>query len=79
MLTFQGLEELSFELTSFDMEEVKPQYIQVLSHHAGTLRHISLSKNKVPNSLMKDIAAGFSGNNVLEKIDLLHVKEARNI
>jgi hypothetical protein len=28
---------------------------------------------------MEAIATGISGNNVIERIDLLHVKEARNI
>jgi hypothetical protein len=47
--------------------------------HSATLKHISLSKNKVPNTLMKAIADGIPASNAVERIDLLHVKEARNI
>jgi hypothetical protein len=71
---YSGLELLSIELTPFDLAEVMEDYINVLKIHSTTLRHISLSKNKIPKSIMEEIKKEISPWNVIDRIDLLHIK-----
>ena len=53
--------------------------MSVLKNHRESLRVLSLAKNKVTNALMEHICDGLKDMNVMEVIDLRHLKEAKNV
>ena len=55
MVTYKGLQTLGLELLSFDIEEVKKEYLDILGTHSDSLRKLSLARNRVSNSFLKDI------------------------
>lgn len=55
LVTYKGLKRLVLELLSFDIEEVKDKYMEILQVHSDSLTHLSLARNKVSNSFMKTV------------------------
>jgi len=76
---YKGLTRLGLELVVFDLEESKETLMSVLKNHRESLRVLSLAKNKVTNALMEHICDGLKDMNVMEVIDLRHLKEAKNV
>ena len=76
LTTYKGLEKLSIELVSFDLWDIKAELLEILRIHADTLKYFSLARNKVTSDLMKYLCGELSkGFNVLEVVDLRHLKE----
>jgi hypothetical protein len=76
LTTYKGLEKLALELVSFDLWEIKAELVEILRIHSDTLKYFSLARNKVSSDLMKYLCGELSkGFNVLEVVDLKHLKE----
>ena len=72
--SYKGLEHLGLELISFDIEEVKREFLVMMEVHADSLKHLWLGRNKSSNAFIKDVCStlttvsGFT--QVLESISL---------
>lgn len=78
-LTYKGLEKLGLELLSFDLEEVKDDFFGILRNHNASLKHLLLGRNKISNALMEEMCNEIKELNVIETLDLTHLKEANKI
>lgn len=78
--SYKGLEHLGLELISFDLEEVKREFMVIMEVHADSLKHLWLGRNKVNNDFIRDICYTLTKvsnfTQVLESISLKHMKEA---
>ena len=79
LLSYRGLVHLGFELTSFDLDDVKEEFFQILRTHSDTLTHLYIGRNKVSNAFMKEMCENITEVNNLDTLDLTHVKEAAKI
>ena len=80
LVTYKGLTNLTLELLSFDIEEVKQEFLEILYVHSDSLRNISLGRNRVSNQFMKEICSSLKeGLAGLENLNLLHLKETNKI
>lgn len=79
-MKYKGLQHLGLELLSFDLDEVKSELIEILNFHSDSLRHVKLSRNKVPSDLIELICDSLTGGLVkLQSLELLHLKEAGKV
>ncbi|CDW87598.1 UNKNOWN [Stylonychia lemnae] len=79
LLTYTGLEKLGLELLQFDLDEVKEDVFQILRHHAATLKKLYIGRNKVSNDFMRELCNAIKEFNIIEEIELTHLKEANKI
>jgi len=80
LIAYKGLETFGLELLSFDIEDVKSEYLDILRIHSDSLRRLSLARNKVSNQFLKDICSVLAGSlPSLEYFDLRHLKETGKI
>jgi hypothetical protein len=80
LLSYKGLQYLALELLSFDLNEVRSEFLEILKWHSDSLLHLKLSRNLIPGSFLEAICSSLEGGLVsLESIDLLHLKEANKI
>lgn len=80
LVSYKGLKRLVLELLSFDIEDVKEKYLEILQIHSDSLTHISLARNKVSNSFMKVVCEILrSSLPSLQCIDLRHLKDTAKI
>jgi len=80
LTTYKGLKILCLELLSFDIEDVRSEYVQILQTHSDSLTHISLARNKVSNTFLQDVFQVFLKSlPSLQQIDLRHLKETSKI
>jgi hypothetical protein len=77
---YVGLQTLNLELVGFELEEVKNELIEIFRIHGDFLKHLSLARNKVTNEFLKFISLELRGIfNVLESVDLRHLKELQKV
>jgi hypothetical protein len=53
LVSYKGLIKFGLELLSFDLEDVKDEYLEILKVHSDSLTHLSLARNKVTNAFIK--------------------------
>ena len=53
LVSYKGLIKFGLELLSFDLEDVKDEYLEILKVHSDSLTHLSLACNKVKNAFIK--------------------------
>jgi hypothetical protein len=80
LVTYKGLKKLALELLSFDIEDVKERYLEILQIHSDSLTHLSLARNKISNIFMQIICDTLRTSLPnLQCIDLRHLKETDKI
>jgi len=80
LVTYKGLETLGLELLSFDLDDVKKEFLDILRIHSDSLRRLSLARNKVSNVFLKDICQVIQSSlPSLEFVDLRHLKDTNKI
>jgi len=79
LLSYKGLESLSLELTKFELKEVQDIVVNILKNHRDTLKRISFAKNELSNEFFKAICNEMKELNVIEYIDLKHLKKVNLI
>ncbi len=80
LVTYKGLKKLALELLSFDIEDVKERYLEILQIHSDSLTHLSLARNKISNIFMQIICDTLRTSLPnLRCIDLRHMKETDKI
>ena len=78
-MTYKGLERLGLELTIFDLEPNKELILDIMKNHAATLRHVSFSKNKVSNEMLRYLCESLAELNNIEQVDLMHLKDTKSV
>ena len=79
-MTYKGVKKLVLELLSFDLEDVKEKYLEILQVHSDSLTHLSLARNKVSNAFMKSVCDVLKSSLPnLECVDLRHLKDTAKI
>jgi len=78
-MSYNHLNKLGLELLSFDIEEVKEEFFQIIRTHYKTLKTLLLGRNKISNAFMKDMCNSIKELNNIELIDLTHLKEVSKI
>lgn len=79
-MTYKGLKKFVLELLSFDLEDVKEKYLEILQVHSDSLTHLSLARNKVSNAFMKNVCDVLKSSLPnLECVDLRHLKDTAKI
>ena len=80
LVTYKGLKKFVLELLSFDIEDVKEKYLEILQVHSDSLTHLSLARNKVSNAFMKSVCDVLKSSLPnLECVDLRHLKDTQKI
>ena len=80
LVSYKGIKKFELELLSFDLEDVKEKYLEILQVHSDSLTHISLARNKITNTFMKSVCEVLrSSLPNLEFIDLRHLKDTAKV
>jgi len=66
-------------LLTFELEEVKDAFFNVVKLHSGTLRTLAIQKCKINNAFIQSACEALSNHKQFEALKVQYIRECRDI